>query len=265
MFEACLLQGKVFKMIVESMKDLVVDVNLECSSSGISMQAMDASHVSLCALLLETKGFAQFRCDRKRALGLNLTSLSKVLKCAGNDDSITIKAEDEGDELNIMFENKSQERVSDFQLKLMDIDSENLGIPDTEYSCEIVMSASEFQKICRDLSLLGDAVTIKVTKEGVSFKVEGDIGVGNITLRERASADGGDDDVAITMDEPIELKFALHYLNLFAKAAPLSGTVRLSMSENVPLVVEFHLENLGYIRYFLAPKISDDDEEEAEE
>ncbi len=67
---------------------------------------MDASHVSLCALALEKKGFDHFRCDRTRALGLNLVSMSKVLKCSGNDDSVTLKAEDEGDELSLLFENK---------------------------------------------------------------------------------------------------------------------------------------------------------------
>jgi len=31
------------------------------------------------------------------------------------------------------------------------------------------------------------------------------------------------------------------------------------MSGEVPLVVEFQIEELGYIRYYLAPKIEEDD------
>ena len=31
--------------------------------------------------------------------------------------------------MTFMFENQSQDRISDFELKLMDIDSEHLGIP----------------------------------------------------------------------------------------------------------------------------------------
>ena len=38
MFEATFNNGKLFKMIVESMKELVTIANLECSGSGISMQ-----------------------------------------------------------------------------------------------------------------------------------------------------------------------------------------------------------------------------------
>merc|ERR1712151_38800 len=68
--------------------------------------------------------------------------------------------------------------------KLMDIDSEHLGIPDTEYKAVISMPAGEFQRICRDLSVLGDTCVISASKEGIKFSVSGDLGTGNITLRE---------------------------------------------------------------------------------
>ena len=38
----------------------------------------------------------------------------------------------------------------------MDIDSEHLGIPDTEYSAVVKMPAGEFQRIMKDLSSIGD-------------------------------------------------------------------------------------------------------------
>ena len=43
----------------------------------------------------------------------------------------------------------SQDRVSEFELKLMDIESEHLGIPDTEYKCTVRLPAAEFQRIIR--------------------------------------------------------------------------------------------------------------------
>ena len=55
---------------------------------------MDSSHVSLVAMNLKADGFEHFRCDRDMSIGMNMASLSKILKCADNDDVITIKAED---------------------------------------------------------------------------------------------------------------------------------------------------------------------------
>jgi proliferating cell nuclear antigen len=260
MFEARLVQGSLIKKIVEAMKDLVTDANIDCSASGLSMQAMDSSHVSLCALLMRSDGFDHFRCDRNISLGINLGSLGKILKCAGNDDTITLKAEDAGDNLTLMFESPEQDRISDFELKLMDIDSEHLGIPDMEYKTVIKLPASEFQRICRDLSVLGDTCIISCLKEGVKFSVTGDLGTGNIMLRPNANADKEEEQVTIEMEEPVELTFALRYLNFFTKSTPLSSTVTLSMSKDVPLVVEYGIGDMGYIRFYLAPKIDEEAE-----
>lgn len=49
-----------------------------------------------------------------------------------------------------------QERISDFEMKLMDIDSEHLGIPETDYQAIVRMPSSEFARICKDLSTIGD-------------------------------------------------------------------------------------------------------------
>ena len=68
---------------------------------------MDSSHVSLCAVLLRADGFDHFRCDRNITLGLNFVSLAKILKCAGNNDIITLRADDGGDNINFMFETES--------------------------------------------------------------------------------------------------------------------------------------------------------------
>jgi proliferating cell nuclear antigen len=68
-----------------------------------------------------------------------------------------------------------------------------------------------------------------------------------------------EDNVIIELQEPVNLTFALRYLNHFAKAEPLSSSVSLSLSADVPLLVEYKLEDLGHLRYYLAPKIEDDE------
>ena len=82
-----------------------------------------------------------------------------------------------------MFESSNQDRVSDFDLKLMSIESEHMGIPDQDYSAEIKMPSSEYQRIVRDLSSIGDTVLISATKEGIKFSTSGDVGTANVTLR----------------------------------------------------------------------------------
>lgn len=99
------------------------------TESGIQLQAMDNSHVSLVSLNLRAEGFENYRCDRNQSMGMNLASLVKILKCSNNDDILTIKAQDGADVVTFVFESKNGERVSDFDMKLMNLDQEHLGIP----------------------------------------------------------------------------------------------------------------------------------------
>lgn len=68
-------------------------------------------------------------------------------------------------------------------MKLMDIDQDTLGIPDTLYDSKVYMPSQEFARICRELASLGESVRIEVTKEGIRFASEGDIANGSVLLK----------------------------------------------------------------------------------
>ncbi|KAL8257507.1 hypothetical protein R6Q59_029548 [Mikania micrantha] len=260
MLELRLVQGSLLKKVMESIKDLVNDANFDCSATGFSLQAMDSSHVALVSLLLRSEGFEHYRCDRNLSMGMNISNMAKMLRCAGNDDIVTIKADDGGDCVTFMFESPNQDKIADFEMKLMDIDSEHLGIPEAEYEAIVRMPSSEFARICKDLSTIGDTVVISVTKEGVKFSTKGDIGTANIVCRQNTSVDKPEEATIIEMETPVSLTFALRYMNSFTKATPLASQVTVSMSSELPIVVEYKIAEMGYLRFYLAPKIEEDEE-----
>jgi proliferating cell nuclear antigen len=248
--------------VLEATRELITEANFEVNSSGMTLQAMDSSHVSLVALLLRADGFEFFRCDRSLSMGMNLNNMNKMLKCANNEDIITIRAEDGADVVSFVFESPGGERVSEFELKLMDITTENLGIPDTEYSATVKMSSTEFQRICKDLSSIGDTVEISVTKDGIKFSTVGDIGAANVICRQNSTADRQEEQTVIDLVEPVALTFALRYLNSFTKATSLSSAVIIKLSRELPVVVEYKIVDMGFVRYYLAPKIDEDEMED---
>eukprot|EP00798_Chlamydomonas_sp_ICE-L_P015859 gene15859-21987_t len=144
----------------------------------------------------------------------------------------------------------------------MSIESEHLGIPDQEYSAEAKMPAAEYSRICRDLASIGDTVLLSASKEGIKFSTSGDIGTANITLRQSSSNDKAEESTVIELREPVALTFALRYLNNFAKASPLSSQVKIAMTKDLPVVVEYKIENMGHVSFFLAPKIDEDEAED---
>ncbi|KAL3472928.1 Mysoin-binding motif of peroxisomes-domain-containing protein [Aspergillus californicus] len=249
---------KELEMVVDAIKDLVQYCNFDCNDSGIALQAMDNSHVALVSMLLKAEGFSPYRCDRNIALGIDLVSLTKVLKAAQNEDILTLKADDSPDVINLMFESAETDRLSEYDIKLMDIDQEHLAIPETEYSATVEMPSSEFQRICRDLNNISESVVIEATKEGVKFSCTGDIGNGAVTLRQHTSVDKPEQNVSIVLSEPVALTFSLKYLVNFCKATNLSSKVTLCLSGEVPLLVEYGIGS-GFLRFYLAPKIGDEE------
>lgn len=192
-----------------------------------------------------------------------------IIIIIGNDDAVTLQFHNGEDHTSFMFETRKQTRISNFNLKLIDIDSEHLGVPDTEYDTVVKMPSAEFSRIVKELQHIGDTVNVHVSKEGIAFRVMGDTGSGTIVCKQTSktadSKDDEDDVTFISNKKEISLTFALRYLCSFAKATPLCSWVILKMSEDVPLVVEYQISNsedkdMGHLRYYLAPKIEEEDD-----
>ncbi|KAJ2546338.1 hypothetical protein EV175_005639 [Coemansia sp. RSA 1933] len=262
MIEAKLPQASLLKKIIEAIKELVDEANFDFTESGIRLQAMDKSHVALSFLHLRDDGFVEYRCDRSQTLGINLGSFGKILKCAANDDQVHIKATtDDAETLMISFESSGKDRISEFNLKLMDIDIDTVDVPDMDYQATVTMSSQEFARIVRDLSSIGDAVTIDATKQGVKFSASGDDGNGSILLKhQKLIDDEGSSTTSVEITEPVSHSLALKYLSNFAKAAPLAESVTINLIEEAPVMFEFKISDIGHIRFYLAPQIEEDND-----
>merc|ERR1712032_1533112 len=241
-----------------AMKDLCKDVNFDVSEKGMQVQSMDSSHVALVSLMLRESAFQEFKCDRPSSLGMNVESLSKILKICGPSDSLKLRYANDSDTVNFQCETSEEDRIADFDLKLMQIESEHMEIPEQQYKVVAKLPSAEFQRICRDLKEFGETMHVKASKEGITFSVKGDVGTGNVLLKPRDS-DKPEERVGLTVHEPVTATFALRYLVQFSKAAPLCGSVELGLGPDAPLLVKYELETAenGHMQFYLAPKIDE--------
>lgn len=167
--------------------------------------------------------------------------------------------ENDGDSIIFTFADPKRDKTQDVTVKMMDIDSEHLGIPEQEYSVVCDMPAGEFQKTCKDLSTFSDSLNITATKAGIVFTGKGDIGSSVVTYSPSSNTDDESETVSLEVKEPVNVNFSIKYMNQFTKATTLSDRVRLSLCNDVPVVVEYPIEDNGYLRFYLAPKIDDDE------
>lgn len=261
MFEARLAQGAILKKAIDALKDLVTEANFEFTPTGIRLESMDTAHVILVNLLLRADGFESYRCDRTIPVGINMGSLSKIIRSAANEDAITLRADDNGETLNLVFEAPNAGRVSDYEMKLMDLDKEQVQLPEQSYDISVKMPSEEFQRVCRDLSAIGESCVVDASKDSVRFSVKGDLGSGSVALKSNSPVDKKESEgIQIHMVQPSALSVSLKFLNQFTRATPLSPIVKLEFAKDTPMLIEYPIGDMGYIRFYLAPKVDDENE-----
>jgi len=238
----------ILKQIVDGVKPLVSEVNLVCDEHGMSFQAMDASHVSLCSVKIRGEALAHYSCTSTMVLGLPLLHVDKILSTIHPTDRLTLEAEGSMLHLSVVRDT----RVSEFSLHLMTIEQEQIEIPPVDPSqqhCSCNMPSSVFQKTIRDLALLGDRCSLTFRPGEVCFSATGDIGSGHLTLKSTQ-------DVEVTALAETSGDFATRYLALFAKCGNVAPSVSIAMLDKQPLRIRY-CSAFASLEFFLAPRIDD--------
>ena len=118
------------------------------------------------------------------------------------------------------------------------------------------MSSSEFSRICRELYSINETVNIEADKNYIKFYVNNENIGGGFTL-ESNDSDNTELQCKIETDNVVNLAFALRYLNMFTKASSIGQQVNLFLSKEFPLMVQYKLAELGVLKFYLAPRISE--------
>ena len=111
------------------------------------------------------------------------------------------------------------------------------------------MPSLDFQKYCRDLSIFSDTINIRSSSNGLELIAEGDFARQHVRIKQS--------DCGITIPKgeiTVEGKYSVKYLNLFTKSTNLSNVVELYLMNDYPLILVYHVGNLGKLQYCLAPK-----------
>jgi len=262
MFEARLVQRNLFKKVLESLVGLLNDdATLHCSDAGIMLQAMDPWKVSLISVHLHADGFTNYQCDKALIMGTNLHTMSQILRCAADDETITLKAGDTADVVTFVFESLNKNKVSEYEIYPLNLYQEHIRMCETDYTAVIKMPSGEFERVVRDFSQCDEAMVIACTRDGVKFSSTSDTGTWNIMIAKTANVEE-EEAVIIEMQEPITLSFSCKYLHMFTKASVLGGQVSLSIAPDTPLVVEYSIGEIGHVKYYLAPKVEWEDMED---
>lgn len=257
-FELKTVQVGVIKGLIEGLKEIITETNVEFSPNGVRISATDPSVTILVHLFLEAENFEEYKCPKTIISGVNILNLFKLIRTIVNNDSLTLYIdEDKPSQLGIRIENEEYNKVTDYKLNLIDIDEDIIRAPDTEFDRMITMPSGEFQKICREAFNIADVIEIKSMGKQLMLSCNGEFASQDTVY---AHTDSG---VTFTSNNEendttiIQGYYLLRHLSLFSKCAGLCQSIKIFLANENPLVLEYSVGSLGTLIIALAPQIED--------
>jgi proliferating cell nuclear antigen len=253
--EAKTVQTGAIRTLKEALKCILVEMSLIFDKDGIRMVAMDNTRTVLVHLRLYADKFEKFaytHSSPKLVIGVNTDHLYRIIKTATNDDTITFYIEkDDPNTLGILLEDGEKKQVTRYKLNLLDRDEPDIQLPETEFATHITMPSLDFQKICRDMTLLGaKTVEIKNVGPSLTFSCKG-----HFASRTNIMGDS-ENEFSIQKKETGEIvtgNFSLPHLVLFTKCTNLCNNLEIHMKNDWFLMIRYVVANLGDVKLCLMP------------
>ena len=223
---------------------LASSLNEECilrvNEDGLGINIMDINHTGMVFFSLSKEEMRSFEFDEEQKIGVRTDDLSKILKRIGKSD-ITIQRK-LSHCIEISGNNKHYE-ITLVQTETIEKDSP--AAPKIPTNTPVIIPYADFKECVEDVLFITEMGNLTVEEGVISFKGE-DEGKKCTTTYMNES---------IKTEETIKGTFDLKYIDNALKTVPSSSKITLNIGNNSPLCVTFEGENMGVLKYYLAPRV----------
>ena len=237
-FKVKTIQSRVIKILIESLKDLLYEVNFIFTKEGITMNASNTSNTATICMKLMAENFEEFYCKQNKKIGISMKALYNHIKNMSDDETLTFYYENDN-KLSIRFENSKDNSVAEYKLILMEIpDSDQFDIPEFDFSIISTIPSVKFHKIIKDLNVVHDMIEIRSVNGVMSFSGKGEQSQGQVILTE------GDKDENLKFkkkdDSIYQGRFSLKNMMILYKCTSLCSNVELYLENDTPLFIKYN-------------------------
>lgn len=246
------IQVSIIRTLMTALKDILLESNIVFQPDGIRITNTDKTHTILVHLFLDATKFEFYECKYpKIVICANIINLHRLINASDAGDTLTMYIEKNDykdgsvDHLSLKFENGDIKQCKIHKLFLNELDPEEIEYPVISYSSVINMPSSDFQKIIRDLTALGEKLVITSVSNELIFKCHGKFSHTEIHRGER---DSSMEFVTKPAGKIVQGEYSLKHLNSFVKCTNLCGQVELYLENDLPLIVKYNVASLGIIK-----------------
>ena len=248
---------EVFVSIFQLLKNWNTHVSMHFEPGRLYIQSMDKSHICLADIEIKQNWFSSYEILENRHIAVDTTHFAILMNYALKNDSLELKFEDEfnPDKLYVNFLNSKENKDAFdhfFELNLVDVEEEGLGIPSVEYDVEFTIESKKFVDVLSELNTFGQNLSIKCNETIIELNSNSD------TTKLKINIPVDDlDEYAISEEEEISVAFSLNHLCKMCTSNKLSQKINVSLSNEYPMLLVYNLGDDSKVTFYIAPKISD--------
>jgi proliferating cell nuclear antigen PCNA len=256
-------KSELFVTCFQYFKNFTDSINIMFEENRMYVQCMDNGMVIVLELSLPNDWFDMYELTSEQSvtIGINTHTWSKVLAMKEKNQTIKINTDDKDDKLLVAFcsetKNEGEKSVpfnKEFEIPLMDIESELMEIPPTEYEADIIMQSTMFSSMVNQLKQFGEFVQINCDENNVNFssysdvcgKMDANIDVSNL------------EEYAIDENAILKMSYSLKYFYNISQFQKISKNIQLHLKDNFPIMLKYEIDGNGVLQFYIAPKIEDD-------
>ena len=243
-----------FETLFSNLVALTEFVKICITDDGLHIQGMDQSKVCLFDIVLKCEWFTIFETDDTDPSVFTVPAriFHKVLSTYKPDQCLEIDIND-SDKLCINFLRGAKTCDKFFVLPMVDVHIEFVNISSKKDSdAEIVITSKKMAELVSQLEIFDDVITFNLSEKHVLLKSSGDDGsmTAKLSLDDKQLLD-----YAIVEDMELEMSFSLRYVKLMLAFSKLSDEVKIDISNDRPMIINYCLGNDSVLKLALAPRL----------
>lgn len=252
-------EGYIIKTMAELLQNNIKTGCFLLSKNGIVFRMTDSNKKILIDLELSADNFVQFKFKHANpiSIGLNFTHFYRMVKSIKKKDSVVLFIEDErSNELGIKVIPKEKSRITTSFVKIQNLQSLDIELPEG-YDSAVIVPSNEYIKMIKDLnSMGGNSITIVSNGNTIKFACNSN----GVYSRDIVFGDDDEDEKSIVTQE-----FEMEQLMRISKVAGLSTQIQIFQTDDLPIMFRTNVGNLGKICVYLKDKTMQDNMPESDE
>jgi proliferating cell nuclear antigen len=263
---------EMFVALFQLLKNWGSYLNLQFEKTQLYIQTMDKSHICLSSIIIKNNWFSSYTIEDTTNISIDSTNFAIMMNYALKHCKMEIifDTEIDSDKLFINLSNnkdttedskKSKTKKTKeihnkfdhfFELGLIDVELDTLGIPEVDYDVDFTMKSENFCELISELMVFGSNLNIICTEDILEFNASGDAG----KLKVNIPIDDLNE-YAIAEEESIDISYSLNHIGKMCLSTKLGQYVSLSISSEYPMAIKYDLGDDSSVAFYIAPKIAE--------